>query len=463
MANLIADNRLWSRAKLSVHIRTPLYRNAYALMISTAVSSMLGLIYWVLAARLYSAEMVGLNAAAISGMTFLAGVAQLNLMNVMHRFVPSAGRATARFVGYAYLTGLVTATIISAIFLLGIDLWSPSLRFLISSPWFILWFMLGVATWCIFNIQDSVMNGLRQSIWVPVDNISYGIAKILLLGVFVAAFAEYGIFASWTAPLLFALVAFNVLIFRRLIPRHVAENAAREEPLVLSEIIRYVIGNYIGSLFNLTTTRLLPVIVLGLAGAAANAYFFLPWTVATALKLTTTNMVSSLTVEGVNNPAKLQANSYRSLIMIALLLIPAVVVILISARWILSLSGHRYAAQGEMLLRLLTLSTIPSTITTVYLGMARVRRQVGGIMAVQALLCSLILGLSYLFIQRYGITGVGWAALISEMSVAAILIAVHYRTGSQLGMPQDEQAGERVGGKGSFPLTPSAVNPGEGE
>ena len=51
------------------HVRTPLYLNAYAMIASNLLNSGLGLVYWGLAARLYSVESLGISAAVISSMT----------------------------------------------------------------------------------------------------------------------------------------------------------------------------------------------------------------------------------------------------------------------------------------------------------------------------------------------------------------------------------------------------------
>ena len=55
-------------ARLITHLRTPLYRNGYALVLSSATTSVLGMAYWFLAARTYTPDVVGLNAAAIAAM-----------------------------------------------------------------------------------------------------------------------------------------------------------------------------------------------------------------------------------------------------------------------------------------------------------------------------------------------------------------------------------------------------------
>ena len=70
--------------RLVAHTRTPLYRNGYALILSAAATSGLGVVYWMLATRYYPAEVVGLNSAVISAMLFVAGVAQLSQIGRAH-------------------------------------------------------------------------------------------------------------------------------------------------------------------------------------------------------------------------------------------------------------------------------------------------------------------------------------------------------------------------------------------
>jgi O-antigen/teichoic acid export membrane protein len=414
--------------KLIHHVRTPLYRNAYALMISTGATSVLGLLYWIIAARYYPPDAVGLNAAVVSMLTFLAGVAQMPSMNAMLRYIPVAGSTTRRLVTWAYLFSMALAAGIGIIFLLSVSFWSPALNFLQQDPWLAVWFLLGVVSWCIFALQDNVLTGLRKAIYVPVENIPYAVGKIVLLILFATTITRYGILASWTFPLIVILIPVNYIIFRKLIPRHMQATKDQKFPFTLSQIVYYVGGNYVGALFLLAATRLLPVLVTNMAGASANAYFYLPWTIATSLKLIIANMTTSFTVEVVADNSKLRAYSYRFLVHTTGVLVLPVLLLLVSAPYVLTFSGKAYAAEGTQLLRLLALAALPNILTSLYLGIARVKQRVSGIIALQVALCVLTLGLSSLFLQRYGITGVGIAILVSEVIVALGVLVTGLRS-----------------------------------
>ncbi|MCB0209645.1 MAG: phosphotransferase [Anaerolineae bacterium] len=419
---------IFSITRLIDHLRTPLFRNGYALVFSSVATSGLGVVYWMLAARTYTTEAIGLNSALMSAMIFLANLSQLNLMNALNRFIPSAGRATSRLIMSAYLISAVVAVISSLAFIWGIEIWSPTLGFLKTNPVHILWFVLATVTWCIFVLQDSALTGLRQATWVPIENLFFAIAKILLLVAFAAALPLYGIFASWTVPVLLLLVPINLLIFRHLVPRHIQTHSDKAEPIVLSQLTQYVAGDYFSSLIWMATTNLLPLMVLELAGATANAYFFLAYTIAYSLYLVSRNMGMSLIAEAAADQAKLDEYSYRTLAQTTRLLVPIVVVLVIGTPYLLQLFGKDYSTEGTSLLRLLCLSALPNIVTSLFISIARVQRRMMKLVIVLTVLSTLTIGLSYVLLQIYGIVGVGFAWLFSQTIVAIALLVTDLRS-----------------------------------
>ncbi len=175
------------------HFTVPLYRNGYALILSSTMTSALGLLYWVLAARFYTTDVVGVNSAILSAMMFLSLVAQMSMGGMLIRFVPAVGGAAGRLIGLAYIASVAAAVAVSALFLLGINIWAPSLNFLIQDPVLLVGFVVGTAMWGIFALQDSALTALRQAVWVPVENTIFGVLKILLLIGAASWLTQYGI------------------------------------------------------------------------------------------------------------------------------------------------------------------------------------------------------------------------------------------------------------------------------
>ena len=422
-------SRLGSLAggRVASHLRVPLFRNGYALIIGSAATSGLGLVYWVLAARFYSAEMVGLNSAALSAMLLLSGISQLSLNSVLVRFVPRAGRSTSKLIIYSYLVSAVAAAVTSSIFIFGLNIWTPALKFIGANRDWQALFVLATIVWGIFALQDSALIGLRQALWVPLENTTFALVKIVLLIVLAGSFQGAGIFASWNVPVLLSLIPINLLIVKWLIPRHIRTTSAQATPITYGVITRFVGGNYLGSLFFLASTTLLPIMVTNLSGASANAYFYPPWMIVTALQLVAVNLSTSLTVEATLDRTKVRAYARRVLVQTARLVVPLVIIVFLGAPLILQVFGSAYATEGSALLSWLALGTLPNILIALFISLARVQNRSGSIMLVQGTLSLLIVGLSYFCLPTLGITGVGIAWLASQTIVAVFLLLTWLR------------------------------------
>ena len=414
-------------SKFLAHLRIPLYRNSYALMINTAATSLFGILYWFIAARAYPADVVGTNSAIISSMLFLAGIATLFLDGAMVRFLPKAGRAMPKVIGYSYLVSGLAALVVSAIFLLGIRLWSPALLFLRDDYRLAVTFIAGTVIICIFSEQDGALTGLRQATWVPFENSSYAFLKIILLFVLERVLTQYGIFVSWIIPAAVLIVMISLLIFRKLSTRYLDELGRHQEPIKVSEIARYAAGSYFGYLFYTAYLMIPPLIVLQMAGAKASAYFYLPWIITNSLRLFANNMSSTLVVEGVINSEKVMDYYKKSITHMARLLLPLLAILFIAAPIILQVFGKDYSTQGLSLLRILLIGSIPATMIPLHMGLMRILNHVRQTIVIQGVVAALMLTVSFWLLPKFGIAGVGWAYLFSHSVVVLFILATQYK------------------------------------
>lgn len=416
----------WTNSVIS-HLRKPLYRNGYALIINAISTSFLGALYWIIAARLYTTEAIGINAATISTMTFLSSAARFYLDGALIRFLPRSGKGAARLIQNSYLIGGLASAVIAAIFLAGLNFWAPALGFLHGSLAIAATFLVATIASCIFVQQDGALVGLRQAHWVPVENILFSSAKILLLALLVKTLPAYGIFVSWVIPLIIAILPVNLLIFKKLLPRHIQQSNEAETGVDGRQVARYASGLYAGYIFSAASLRLMPLVVLQVAGSQAAAFFTLPWMIATSMQLVIPSMMGSLTVEASKDESKIVKYSRQAFAQTVRLLVPMVLVLTLVGPYLLHLFGKNYAAESGWLLRLLSLSILPQIVTGLYFGIARIHRAVGGVVKVHASLFVLNLTISYLLLEKLGITGVGIAWLISQVLVACVLFFTQLR------------------------------------
>ncbi|MCL4487211.1 MAG: hypothetical protein M1570_03660 [Chloroflexi bacterium] len=404
------------------HLRAPLFRNGYALAASSAVTSVIGVAYWILATHFYSAEVVGINSAIISMMMFLGGLAQLNLITSHIRFIPNAGRSAARFIAITYLVALLVAILISLVYLRNIRIFTPALSFLFENKALAVTFVLATMGWTIFVLQDSALTGLRYATWVPVENAVFALAKIVLMILWSLSIPQLGLFFSWLFGLAITLLPTNYFIFGHLAPTQAKASGDLSADFQAKHIIRYSGGDFLGALFWLASTTLLPVMVTQLVSAQANAYFFLAWQIAYMLFLISSNMGSSLIVEASTNQSKLREYSRRVGLQLALMVGSAVLVIEVGAPLILQIFGQDYATEGSGLLRLLALAAIPNIVTSLFVSICRVQRRIGRLIVTLGALCILVLSMSTVLLPRYGIEGAGIAWLVGEVVVAGAIL-----------------------------------------
>jgi O-antigen/teichoic acid export membrane protein len=412
---------LAGRARLREHLSDPLYRTGYYLILGTGVTSLLGVGFWALAAHSYSARVVGLNAAAISAMTLVAEACTLGLSAVLVRYLPVAGSSTRRLVSRSYALTISLALVFGLLAALTTGVWSPKLGFLGGGGWLI-GFVLATGATTIFTLQDSVLTGLRAAKWIPLENSLYALAKLLLLVVLASTLTGSGPFVAWTAPLAFAVVIVNYLIFKRLIP-----SVSGEGSLDRSKLLSMATGNYAGKLFTLAGNLYMPILVANRVSAADAAYFYVPWMVSLAIELVALNVMTSLTVEAAGNMDKLRDLSRRALRQTLRLVIPVAALVALVAPLALLVFGQAYADEGSSLLRLLMIGMVPNAIVTLGISVARIEHRGRIVVSVQGAHCVAVLLFSALLLPSLGIDAVGYVWTASQTALALVLLGTLLR------------------------------------
>ena len=394
----------------------PLMRNAYALMANTVVTGMLGLAYWLLAARHYTPADVGRASAAYSALNLLAGITALSLIGAMARFIPQSGSRTGRLIRLGYLASVLTAIAGSAVFLLFTGRPGTSYSELNGVRAGVI-FTACVAIWALFTLQDGALIGLRNARWVTLENALFGVAKIALLLPLATLIPHTGLYVAWMVPAALAVPLVNILIFRKLLPAH-ARQSGEQQPPSRNQVGRFLAGDVTGALMLLATVSLVPVLVAMFVVPGVNAYFYMAWTIGTTVDLLAANMALSLTVEGAFNPVRLAVHARAALRRILLILVPVAVATALLAPWILGLFGPDYARYGAPVLVLLAAATLPRTLTEIYLGALRAQSRTSLVALVQGARAVLVLSLTLALTNAMGILGAGVGVLASQLIMA---------------------------------------------
>ena len=396
-----------------------LLRTGLLLTASSLATSGLGAGYWVFVARWYSPSEVGRAYSAVSAMMFLAGFGQLNLSNVLVRFVPTAAAGTARLIRRVYLVAVGVTALISALFVFFVPHLSPALDFL-HTPWAGLGFTVGAVAYGLFVIQDGALTGLLRADWVLLENAVFSVAKVGFVVLFAVIVLPQGILVSWYAALAVAIGLTNWLLFARAVPKHTRETTALPSPD--RPTVAYLAGDFTGAMCWLVATTLMPLIVTDRLGAEQSAYFSLPWMVAYTLYLFSANMGSSIVVEAATDLAYLAANCRKVLWHTGPRLLAAVAASVLAAPLILRVFGAGYAVHATGLIRLLLLSALPNLIVDTAVASGRAQRRIGVVVAILAADSGAAIALAFLLLPRFGIAGAGYGWVIAQSATALVLL-----------------------------------------
>jgi len=105
-----------------------LYRNSIYLMLSMGVMSFFGFFFWIINARLFTPDQVGIGTTLISLMTLISSFSLLGLGNSLIKYLPMSARKNEKINTSLILVGLASI-IASIIYLIFLKTFSPKLLF----------------------------------------------------------------------------------------------------------------------------------------------------------------------------------------------------------------------------------------------------------------------------------------------------------------------------------------------
>ena len=409
------------------YLKRPLYRNALYLMLNTATTYLSGFIFWIVVARFYSETEVGYGSAIISAVSLLSVLSIAGLNYSIIRFLPHTKHPHELINSGATFAGLLSL-VAAAVFVVGIDFWSPALSFVKDNAIFFVVFLVATLISTLSQLVDSVFVAERRADLALYRSIIFALLRIPLPVAFIVFFHTFGVVTSWGIALGIALLI-AVFVF---VPRIIA--GYKPKPTFdLSPVhdIRYYSGpSYLTSLIAQAPHMLLPLMVVNLLGTNSNAHFYIASMIAFSLSAISLSVSQSLFAEGSISPEDIRRKVISSLKFTFLLLVPAVVVLIVTAKWLLLAFGSSYAENAVSLMYLLGLASLPRGINYIYFSLLRVQNRLKELIIIQVVIAIAILIPSLLFMPVYGIIGIGYVWLgvhIMAATVLAVKLAARVR------------------------------------
>ena len=387
--------------------------NAMALMATSGLTALFGLVFWGVAAG-YPAEEVGRTSALISTAMMMSVVASLAVGLIFTRFLGSAGPRSRAMVLAGYGMTSVVAFVLGGAFVL----FFADEALFGSAPERAA-FPVVVVVLALFALQDWVLIGLQAARWVPIEQLLFSGLKLALVALFAVTAMRNGIVVAWAVPAALAVLVITPVLMLRVLPRRVAKEGALALP-TRRELGTLFVGEYATGATSVIVPLFMPLIVVAMLGTEANAYYALPWLISEAVTVLLWNVSSSYITEASNDVRQGHALMRRAWRLSGLIGVAGTPFLFFGAPLLLSLLGGDYAEEGTTLLRLMALALPFTVVHGTYIAIARVHQQMGRVVILQSLSAAVVVALAIALVGPLGINGVGVAYLCAEVLLCAI-------------------------------------------
>ncbi len=401
-----------------------LLRNSLYLMLATASLAFFGFLFWLLNARLFTPEEVGLATTLISVMTLLALISLIGCNAALVRFLPS-DPAPNTTINTAFALVSSAAVVLSILFLIFVRALSPQLMFLHDNLLFGAAFVLFTVFTALNTLTDSIFLSHRKTHFIFGINTLYSAIRLFFPFIFLSWGAVGILFAAGVAQGIGLLISLAFLIGKfSYIPGLGVDRAT------IARMWKYSASNYTASAFNLLPATILPLYVTHSIGPASAAYYYIAMMIGNLLYVIPFATTRALFAEGSNDERQFGTTVRTAARIIALTLTPAILIIVFGGNFLLSLFGASYAEGGTGILTLIALSGAVVSIVSIYNAYFQVTKNTSALIILNVGYAFATLGLTTYFIH-YGLIGVGAAWFLGN-AFTALLGLLLYRYGAYL-------------------------------
>lgn len=401
-----------------------LYRDAGSIATSSVANAVLGMVFWVFAAKILPPERLGVMTAILSVIVATGLIIATGVGDAYTALLPAVGPARPmvfRRGQRAFLSLTVAAGVIAAIAtttMLAEVRGSVAVGVLVA---------FGTLAWAAFTLQNSTLTALGRANWLPAVNVATSLGKIALLPLFVVTVGWHSVELAFVVA-----AAVVVLVLQPAILRVV--DSGKDQPLqqtmppqrALREFDRLVVRTLTSVALSLGVLTITPFLVTAFAGPSEGALFALSLSIVQTLDFIGAALSVSLVVHASSAPEQAAKMARGILIKTAVLAAAGAVLITAVAPVVLRLLNKQYGEMGATaVIALLGAGAVIRTGYIVWAALQRARRQMAWLLVMNFISCGLLLAIIPALSDRHGAVG-GAIALLVAQSVLSLGAAAHF-------------------------------------
>lgn len=386
----------------------------------------LGFLFWLLAARLFSAPAVGTAGAAVSAMILCTQLAQLGLGSAVIARLPRHRAAPAPLLDAAFALTVLAALVAGGLALVAAGVALSELDVVAQKPTYAVLFMIATVTGTLGSLLDQTATALSRGDHALRRGVAFGattVAGLAIVAIALDAEGSQTLFLPWALAGLVAC-AVGARQLRAALPAY-GPRPRVSRPLV-RELLRVGAPNHALTLAERLPGLILPIVVLELLSPSANAVWYVAWMMAWVVYSVPVQVGMTMFAEVARRPATLPGAARRGIVLALLVGGVGAAGLAVLGGPMLHALGERYE-DGVVPLRLLLVGFVPLVVTGAYyaacraLGRMREALALGWTGAIFATVVPAVAG------ATYGLEAIA-VAWVAVQSLIAVVSAVRLRT-----------------------------------
>jgi O-antigen/teichoic acid export membrane protein len=407
-----------------------LVRNSLYLMSSTVVTAVLGYVFWIVAAHVFSSAQVGVASAVISLCSTVALLTYLGPAAMLIERLHAYERSPA-WTSFLVRSCAATAAVTVAVALVAIVLFAHSRGYgsFFSTADASLIAVAGAAGWTVVNMYCfAFVSARRADGMFAVQGLVSLVKVLLVIPLCAAGIGARGIVTAWSASAVIGVALGALWLLPRLglggLPaifgghgRHARNRGVqRPEPRRAERVwVWHLVGQHLTSVGGAMTPLLLPILVVLRLGARLNAYFYITWMVGSIFFMVSPAISQALFAESVRAGTSLRGAVAKAFRVVSYLLLPSMLLMIVGGRLVLGFFGHAYVSSGYGLLVLLAVSAIPDAVSNIAVAACRATGRLAYSAAVNLGLLLVTATASWCLMPRLGLLGIGFGWLGAQL------------------------------------------------
>ena len=355
-----------------------LISNSIYLFINNIFGAGVGFLFWIEAANLYSETEIGTATAILSASSLIAGISNWGLGLALIRHINQLPKSEGNHLINTTLSWSILTTILfSGAYLAFLNITPSTLSFISQTNTWTIAFILGTITMTLVPVTDQILLAHFAGKTVFLRSLIMYAIKLSLPLIFV-----YFLNGSKAVFFTFAIASITSIIYsiqqlKQKLRIHYTPKPNLRYVLNHKPILKYALGNHLGSYLISLPYTIAPLIIIEKFGESIAAQFYIGTMIAMlinslAMSLSTSAFIQGSTEEGDTAPLQ------RALKIMTLIILPMTTVLYFISPLLLNLFGNSYL-KGLPLIKSLILAAPFSGFALFFVANWRIKNQVQNI------------------------------------------------------------------------------------